>query len=110
MNSSMSAGGSASRRAWLSIALRSAGLALGIVTASAAFADPPTSTDLPTSWAALANDSAMRPYENPKPDFSSDIDARKSYLIPALEIIGFEVLLNQINRHSGNGADYESNL
>src|SRR6266853_1831771 len=110
MNSSMSAGGSASRRAWLSIALRNAGLALGIVTASAAFADPPTSTDLPTSWAALSDDSAMRPSENQKPDFSSDIEARKSYIIPTLEILGFEVLLNQVNRHSGNGEDYKSNL
>src|SRR5207237_7923763 len=40
----------------------------------------------------------------------SDIEARKSYVIPALEILGFEVLLNQVNRHSGNGEDYKSNL
>jgi hypothetical protein len=100
----------APRRLRLSIALFSAVLSPCLAAASSALADQPGVADLPASWAALANDSAMRPSENQKPDFSSDIDARKSYLIPALEIVGFEVLLNQINRHSGNGADYESNL
>jgi Domain of unknown function (DUF3943) len=110
MNSRTPADDSVPRRAILAIALSGAVFTLGLTAAPAAIADPPASGDLPASWAALANDSAMRPSENQKPDFSSDIEARKSYLIPALEIVGFEVLLNQINRHSGNGADYESNL
>jgi hypothetical protein len=78
--------------------------------ASAAASDAPAPIDLPMSWAALTNDAALSPSLGPRPDSSSDIEARKSYLIPALEIVGFELLLNQINRHSGNGADYESNL
>jgi hypothetical protein len=110
MNSRTPADGGALRRVRLSIALSSAVLTPCLAATSSALADLPASVDLPTSWAALANDSVMRPSENPKPDFSSEIEARKSYVIPALEIVGFEVLLNQINRHSGNGADYRSNL
>ena len=73
-------------------------------------ADTPASADLPKSWAALADDAAVRPSENSKPDFSADIEARKSYAIPALEIFAFQALLNGINRNSGNGEDYQSNL
>ena len=94
----------------LSIALSGAVFILSLAYSSAATADPSVSTDLPKSWAALANDAAVRPSENPKPDFSSEIEARKSYVIPALEILGFELLLNGVNRNSGNGADYKSNL
>jgi hypothetical protein len=110
MNSRKATHGGRPSRVRSSIALSSAVLSPCLAAASSALADQPSIADLPTSWAALANDSAMRPSENQKPDFSSDIEARKSHVIPALEILGLEVLLNQINRHSGNGADYESNL
>jgi hypothetical protein len=93
-----------------SIALSGTAFALGLAAASAAIAGPPASADLPMSWAALANDGAVRPPEKPKPDFSSDIEARKSYAIPALEILGFELLQNGVNRNSGDSADYKSNL
>jgi hypothetical protein len=109
-NSRSSADNSARRRTRLSIALSGTAFTLGLAAASAAIADAPASANLPPSWAALANDAAVRPSENPKPDFSSDIEARKSYAIPALEILGFELLLNAINRNSGNGEDYQSNL
>jgi hypothetical protein len=39
-----------------------------------------------------------RAAEEPKADFSADIEARKSYWLPAAEIIGFDLLLNQFNR------------
>ena len=81
-----------------------------LTAATAAFADAPVPIDVPTAWAALANDGATRPPDVAKPDFSSDIEARKSYVIPALEIIGFEALLNGVNRHTGDGRDYQSNL
>jgi len=110
MNSRSPAASSARRGTRLSIALSGTAFTLGLAAASAAIADPPVSADLPTSWAALANDAAARPQENAKPDFSSDIEARKSYAIPALEILGFELLQNGINRNSGNGEDYKSNL
>ncbi len=42
-------------------------------------------------------------------DFSSDVEARKSYLVPALEIAGFDLLLNQFNRRAFSGSDYDTN-
>ncbi len=42
-------------------------------------------------------------------DFLGDIEARKSYGIPAGEIVGFDFLLNEINRHV-IGDEYKSNL
>jgi len=38
------------------------------------------------------------------------IEARKSYSIPALEIIGFDLLLNQFNRRYFEGDDYDTSL
>jgi hypothetical protein len=87
-------------------------LAFGLAAASAApvaYADPLAPVDIPKLWAALADDSALRSPDVPKPDFSSEIEARKSYGIPVLEIIGFEFLLNEVNRHSSDSADYKSN-
>ena len=110
MKSRPSADATARCRKRLSVALCGTGFAVGLAVASAALAVPPTSADLPTLWAALANDSPMRSSEAAKPDFSSDVESRKSYVIPALEIIGFEVLLNEINRHSSDSADYKSTL
>lgn len=64
---------------------------------------------LPKDWLAQANAPAVtRQSENP----SRDGPGRdKSYLIPALEIIGFETLLNLFNRNTQNSSgDYSSNL
>ena len=38
-------------------------------------------------------------------DGSAEIDATKSYWIPAPEIIGFDFLLNQFNRHREGPGD-----
>jgi len=43
----------------------------------------------------------------PKPDAAAEIDARKSYLIPGLEILGFQILVNRYNYYfSSNKQDY----
>lgn len=89
--------------------LFSAAFPLGLTAACAALAAEPTSIDIPTSWAALEDDSA-RPPKKPKPDLSSEIEARKSYSIPALEIIGFDLLLNQFDRHYFGGNDYDTDF
>jgi len=39
---------------------------------------------------------------------TEQIEARKSYSIPALEIIGFDLLLNQFNRRYFEGDDYDT--
>jgi len=43
-----------------------------------------------------------------KPDLSADAEANKSYSIPAAEIVGFQILLNRVDR-ALYGADYGSN-
>src|SRR3954469_6567906 len=45
----------------------------------------------------------------PQPDTSSEIEAKKSYAIPAAEILVFQYLLNRFDRRA-YGADYGSNL
>jgi uncharacterized protein DUF3943 len=89
-------------------------IGLGVITALplAAVADPasPASARFPALWAAEANDSAIRPLDEAKADATADSDSRKSYGLPALEILSFEFLLNEINRHSSDSADYKSNL
>ena len=93
----------------LRMTLLSAAFTASSATACAAFAAELPSIHIPTSWAALEDDSA-RPSEKPKPDLSSEIEARKSYSIPALEIIVFDLLLNQFNRHYFGGNDYDTDF
>ena len=55
-------------------------------------------------------DSDKAPKDSRKPKLDWDTGAGKSYLIPALEIVGFDVLLNQFNRHYVDEQTYGSNL
>src|SRR5882757_9036679 len=91
------------RRSWTMVAIALTVCLAGIGTAGA---DAPPA-NLPNSWAALANDAAITRANDPRPDAASEIDTRKSYAIPALEVVGFAFLLNQVNRHSGS-SDYDS--
>jgi len=64
----------------------------------------------PPAW-ALAMDETAKP---PPAKFdlsvkSGNSGARKDYFLPALEIVGFEAMLNLVNRHDRSG-DYKSNL
>ena len=43
-------------------------------------------------------------------EFSTDVEVRKRYGVAALEIVGFDVLLNQANRRWSGIDDYDSNL
>ncbi len=84
---------------------------LGAAAACGAGAEEPAPASFPELWAALQNDAAVTvTAPTPaKPDFSADVEARKSYAIPAFEIVGFDVLLNLANRNS-IGEPYHSNL
>ncbi|MEO8849635.1 MAG: DUF3943 domain-containing protein [Casimicrobiaceae bacterium] len=73
-------------------------------------ADPSDLARFPTLWAAEAKEAALRPVDEEKPGVTSDAETRKSYGIPVLEILGFQFLLNGINRQSSDSADYRSNL
>jgi hypothetical protein len=90
-------------------ALFGGALTLGITAMSAPFAAEPAFTGTPKSWARLASETAPADPDKPKLDLSAESAARKNYLIPALEIVGFEALLNLANRSDPSG-DYKSSL
>ena len=64
---------------------------------------------LPKAWLAQASDTAdtHQASESPSP---SGPGRAKSYAIPALEIIGFDALLNLYDRHAYDGSEFSSNL
>ena len=82
---------------------------LGAACAGAARAEEPAPIRLPASWAALAIDSAVEPPRPARPDDSREIEARKSYAIPAAEILAFQLGLNLVDRGL-EGDDYKSTL
>jgi hypothetical protein len=100
-------------------------LLLALVWAPAAIATEPGTgaSDLPAAWAAARDADAERAALSPTapPDAAlrderarraqsdaAQIEAHKSYAIPAAEIVGFEFLLNQFDRHV-LGTDFASN-
>ena len=89
--------------------------ALGVVCAlaatatGAALAGHAAPVDPSMSSAALRQDAAPPSIGDSKSDFLADIEARKSYWIPAGEIVGFDFLLNEINRNFADD-EYKSNL
>ncbi len=98
-------------RALLSIAL-AASLAIPAPAAEPA-------VRLPESWALAAAEGiqipriappgdAAVPARAPAPDFTRTIETRKSYAIPAAEIVGFDVLLNQFDRHHFGCCEFNS--
>ncbi len=56
--------------------------------------------DIPSSWAALGDDAKTRRADSKQEDRenAAEIKTRKSYLIPALEILGFQAGLNAVDR------------
>ena len=62
----------------------------------------------PLVWALQDGPQESTP-KRPATDLAADIEARKSYLIPALEIVGFDALLNLANRNV-IGEPYHSNF
>jgi hypothetical protein len=90
-------------------ALRGLAFALGFAAAGAAIAAEPALTGRPDSWARLASEAVPDDSDRPRRDFSADSAARKSYSIPAAEILGFEAMLNLANRGDAS-CDYKSSL
>jgi hypothetical protein len=55
----------------------------------------------------------ISPFRQPQPvpaDSAQQIEASKSYIIPAAEIVAFDVLLNIFDRHYYDGNDFDSNV
>ena len=80
------------------IALLGAAFTLLFAAQHRAFAEEPSIIGIGERSAIPASESTVSVAEKPKLDFSADIAARKSYTLPALEIFGFDFLLNQHNR------------
>src|SRR6266581_839395 len=103
---------SRSRRTLLRVVLA---LCVAAAAALGAAAQEPAPPSFPELWAALKDDAVVAaPGPAPGPsDFSADVEARiqarKSYTIPAFEIVGFDVLVNLANRYT-TGDPYHSNL
>ncbi len=93
---------------WLRIGALSVACALAATATGAAVAGQATPSDSSMSSAALQQDAALPSIGDSKSDFLADIEARKSYWIPAGEIVGFDGLLNLINRNF-IGDEYKSN-
>jgi hypothetical protein len=68
--------------------------------------------DIPSSWLAAQNEKAGAGTISASPfrDWTSASAPGKSYLIPALEIVGFDTLLNLFNRAYYGCCEYNSNL
>jgi hypothetical protein len=79
------------------------------MAACAAFGAEPTLTGPVKPWTTRADEAAASDPDKPKFDFTADVARRKSYSIPAAEILGFEAGLNLVNRRDPSG-DYRSNL
>ncbi|HEY8118909.1 MAG TPA: DUF3943 domain-containing protein [Methylophilaceae bacterium] len=82
-----------------------------LCTATAVFADdsvaePAAKIELPPVPQATDNDAT----KGISSASYADRETNKSYLIPALDIIGFDFLLNQFNRRFSGISDYDSNL
>jgi hypothetical protein len=84
-------------------------LTFGLVATAAAGANDAL-PDLGTSWRTRQddNDAVLRASPNSKPNSAFAAESDKSYVIPALEVVGFAFLLNQVNRHT-DGSNYDSN-
>ena len=83
-----------------------AALAIVVTAASGTVAAQSAVPDESTSRVAAANDTTTRSPASAARDFSADIEARKKYGVPALEILGFDLLVNLVNRYGSGSDDY----
>ncbi len=76
---------------------------------SLAVAEGPAPANLPAAWTADQRDRALAAADDGgRPDTTAEIASRKSYWIPAGEILGFNFLLNLYDRHV-YGDEYATN-
>ena len=85
--------------------LVAAAFALGSTPASAASVEDPAAIEHTAPGIALVDVAATPASEAAESDWSADIEPRKSYVIPALEIVGFDFLLNRFNRRFMDNRD-----
>lgn len=90
---------------------RAALFAISVAAAFPAYAAELAPTpDVSATGAVVDKTSDVKVVDPPKPDLSAHIEARKSYVIPALEIFAFDFLLNRINNQIYSGNEYKVNV
>jgi hypothetical protein len=82
--------------------------AWGILMIASSSAEEPGLTVTEQERQVFANQAAPSASLDAASVPAADQGPRKSYVIPALEIIGFDFLLNQYNRLAAGGSDYNS--
>lgn len=101
-------------RLLLACSLLAIALMCGMSPATHAAADADGSdADLPALWESqrrVALDTTEISPSSTGTRTTPEWGTRKSYLIPALEILGFDALLNQYDRHHYGCCDFHSNL
>jgi hypothetical protein len=65
--------------------------------------------DIPSSWLAAQNDKAPSTVATPQRDWLTEMQTRRSYAIPAAEILGFQFLLNRFDK-AFVGPEYDVSL
>jgi len=86
-----------------------AALALALVIAGTAFSQEPDARLKPPPSVSPEAAAALPP-DSIQPKLSWETGLGKSYLIPALEILGFQALLNAFDRQYYKGHDYDVTL
>jgi hypothetical protein len=61
--------------------------------------DEAAPANLPDAWTADRQGKLLNAEAGRRPDTTAEIAAQKSYVIPAAEVLGFNFLLNQYDRH-----------
>lgn len=87
-------------------AVLSAAIALVVMMPCTGFAEEPAAA-MPVASAPMAADSTAPAIGKSTEGLSWDTGAGKSYLLPALEILGFDFLLNRFNERRYEGNDYD---
>lgn len=84
-------------------------LALDLTPANAAPVEKSAATESAAPGIALT-DPAMPASEIPQSDWSAEMESQKSYLIPALDIVGFDFLLNRFDRAFIDHDDFDVSM
>ena len=83
-------------------------LVLALAIPRAAFGAEEAGANLPELWVAQ-KDAGAAASRNAKPAVAPDWGAQKSYVIPALEILGFQFLLNRYDRYHYGCCEFNVN-
>jgi Domain of unknown function (DUF3943) len=74
-----------------------------------AIAQEAATDDLSVQWSTRAANEVLKPADDPNRSTAPAFGERKNYALPAFEVVGFNALLNLVDRHV-YGSDYQSTM